>query len=48
MIVNTDGAGWLDLVERGKVVDYVDPELAAYPVDEAVLAPACSPCRTTR
>ena len=39
VIVNTDGAGWLDLVERGKVVDYVDPELAAYPVDEAVLAP---------
>ena len=39
MIVNTDGAGWLDLVERGKVVDYVDPELADLPVDEAVLAP---------
>ena len=39
MIVNTDGAGWLDLVERGKVVDYVDPELADLPPEDAVLAP---------
>lgn len=38
MIVNTDGAGWLDLVNRGQVVDYIDPELADLP-DEAVLAP---------
>lgn len=38
VIVNTDGAGWLDLVERGKVVDYVDPELADLP-DFAVAAP---------
>lgn len=38
VIINTDGAGWLDLVERGQVVDYVDPELADMP-DEAVLAP---------
>jgi iron(III) transport system substrate-binding protein len=38
MIVNTDGAGWLDLVERGQVVDYVDPELASLP-EEALLAP---------
>jgi iron(III) transport system substrate-binding protein len=38
VIVNTDGAGWLDLVSRGQVVDYVDPELADLP-DEAVLAP---------
>lgn len=39
VIVNTDGAGWLDLVERGKVADYVDPELAAFPIEEALLAP---------
>ena len=39
VIVNTDGAGWLDLVERGKVLDYVDPELATLPIDDAVLAP---------
>ena len=38
MIVNTDGAGWLDLVERGKVVDYVDPQLAELP-DFALAAP---------
>jgi len=38
LIVNTDGAGWLDLVDRGQVVDYVDPELANLP-DTAVLAP---------
>ena len=38
VIVNTDGAGWLDLIERGKVVDYVDPELADMP-DFAVAAP---------
>jgi iron(III) transport system substrate-binding protein len=38
VIVNTDGAGWLDLVERGQVVDYVDPELADLG-PEAVLAP---------
>lgn len=38
VIVNTDGAGWLDLIERGKVVDYVDPELADLP-DFAVAAP---------
>lgn len=38
VIVNTDGAGWLDLVERGQVVDYVDPELADLP-DFAVAAP---------
>ena len=38
VIVNTDGAGWLDLIERGKVVDYVDPELADMP-DIAVAAP---------
>ncbi len=39
VIVNTDGAGWLDLVERGKVADYVDPELANMPLEDAVLAP---------
>lgn len=39
LIVNTDGAGWLDLVERGQVVDYVDPELASLPAAQAVLAP---------
>lgn len=39
VIVNTDGAGWLDLVQRGKVADYVDPELAALPLEDAVLAP---------
>jgi iron(III) transport system substrate-binding protein len=39
VIVNTDGAGWLDLVERGQVVDYVDPELESLPEDKAVLAP---------
>lgn len=38
VIVNTDGAGWLDLIERGQVVDYVDPELADLP-DFAVAAP---------
>ena len=39
VIVNTDGAGWLDLVERGKVANYVDPELANLPAEDAVLAP---------
>jgi iron(III) transport system substrate-binding protein len=39
LIVNTDGAGWLDLVARGKVLDYVDPELANLSADQAVLAP---------
>ena len=39
VIVNTDGAGWLDLVERGNVADYVDPELANLPPEDAVLAP---------
>ena len=39
VIVNTDGAGWLDLIERGQVVDYVDPELASLPEDKAILAP---------
>ena len=39
MIVNTDGAGWLDLVDRGQVLDYVDPELESLPADQAVLAP---------
>jgi iron(III) transport system substrate-binding protein len=39
MIVNTDGAGWLDLVERGQVLDYIDPELASLPAGRAVLAP---------
>jgi iron(III) transport system substrate-binding protein len=39
MIVNTDGAGWLDLVERGQVLDYVDPELDSLPAERAVLAP---------
>lgn len=38
VIVNTHGAGWLDLIERGQVVDYVDPELADMP-DFAVAAP---------
>jgi iron(III) transport system substrate-binding protein len=38
VIVNTDGAGWLDLIERGKVVDYVDPQVADLP-DFAVAAP---------
>ena len=38
LIVQTDGAGWLDLVERGEVVDYVDPELEGLP-DFAVAAP---------
>lgn len=38
MIVNTDGAGWLDLVDRGQVVDYLDPELEALR-EEARLAP---------
>jgi iron(III) transport system substrate-binding protein len=38
VIVNTDAAGWLDLIERGQVVDYVDPELADLP-DIAVPAP---------
>jgi iron(III) transport system substrate-binding protein len=38
VIVNTDGAGWLDMVERGQVVDYVDPELASLP-EVAVAAP---------
>lgn len=38
VIVNTDGGGWLDLVERGQVVDYVDPELEDLP-DLAVAAP---------
>ena len=47
VIVNTDGAGWLDLVERGKVVDYIDPELAAYLVDQAVLAPGVFAMSTT-
>jgi iron(III) transport system substrate-binding protein len=39
MIVNTEGAGWLDLVERGQVLDYVDPELDSLPAERAVLAP---------
>lgn len=39
MIVNTDGVGWLDLVDRGQVLDYVDPELESLPADQAVLAP---------
>lgn len=39
VIVNTDGAGWLDLVSRGKVLDYVDPELADMSIEDAVLAP---------
>ena len=39
MIVNTEGAGWLDLVERGQVLDYVDPELESLPSDRSVLAP---------
>lgn len=39
MIVNTHGAGWLDLVERGQVLDYVDPELASLSAERAVLAP---------
>lgn len=39
MIVNTDGAGWLDLVDRGQVLDYVDPELESLPAEQAVLAP---------
>lgn len=39
MIVNTHGAGWLDLVERGQVLDYVDPELDSLPAGRAVLAP---------
>ena len=39
LIVNTDGAGWLDLVSRGQVVDYVDPELAGLPIEDAMLAP---------
>jgi iron(III) transport system substrate-binding protein len=38
MIVNTDGAGWLDLVDRGQVQDLTPPELADLG-DEAVLAP---------
>lgn len=38
VIVNTDGGGWRDMVERGQVVDYVDPELEALP-DIAVAAP---------
>lgn len=38
LIVNTDAAGWLDLVARGEVVDYVDPELADLP-ELAVAAP---------
>lgn len=38
VIVNTDGAGWLDMVERGQVVDYVDPELEDLP-DMAEAAP---------
>jgi iron(III) transport system substrate-binding protein len=38
VIVNTEGPGWLDLIERGQVVDYVDPELAELP-DIAVPAP---------
>jgi iron(III) transport system substrate-binding protein len=38
VIINTDGAGWLDMVERGQVAGYVDPELASMPED-AVLAP---------
>lgn len=39
VILTTDGAGWLDLVARGKVLDYVDPELANLPLDDALLAP---------
>lgn len=38
VIVSSDGAGWLDLVDRGQVVDQVDPELADLP-DLAVAAP---------
>jgi iron(III) transport system substrate-binding protein len=38
VIVNTDGAGWLDLIGRGKVVDYVDPQVADLP-EFAVAAP---------
>jgi iron(III) transport system substrate-binding protein len=38
LIVNTDGAGWLDMIERGQVVGYADPELETLP-DEALLAP---------
>lgn len=38
VIVQADGASWLDLISRGKVVDYVDPELADMP-DIAVAAP---------
>jgi iron(III) transport system substrate-binding protein len=38
LIVQTDGSGWLDLVGRGEVVDYVDPELEALP-GFAVAAP---------
>lgn len=38
LIVNTDGAGWRDMIERGQVVDYVDPELADLP-EFAVAAP---------
>jgi iron(III) transport system substrate-binding protein len=38
VIVNTDGVGWLDMIERGQVVDYVDPELDDLP-GFAVAAP---------
>jgi iron(III) transport system substrate-binding protein len=38
VIVNSDGGGWRDLIERGQVVDYVDPELEDLP-DLAVAAP---------
>lgn len=38
VIVASDGPGWLDVVKRGEIVDYVDPQLASLP-PYAVAAP---------
>ena len=38
VIVNNEAPGWLDMVERGQVVDYEEPALAGLP-DYARLAP---------
>jgi len=38
VIVNTDGPGWLDLIDRGQVVDFAAPSLEGLP-EIAVAAP---------
>jgi iron(III) transport system substrate-binding protein len=38
VLITSEGDGWLDLIERGEVVDYQDPQIAELP-DFAVQAP---------